>query len=82
MTSIDLGAWANELFKIGTDYLSSKLVTPNSTQPVVYQPPPVVTTPEVVYQPPPVVTTSSSDNILKIGLLAAAGVAVYMVVKK
>ena len=69
MTSIDLGAWANELFKIGTDYLSSKLVTPNSTQPVVYQ-------------PPPVVTTSSSDNILKIGLLAAAGVAVYMLVKK
>jgi len=69
MTSIDLGAWANELFKIGTDYLSSKLITPNSTQPVVYQ-------------PPPVETTSSSDNILKIGLLAAAGVAVYMLVKK
>jgi len=69
MTSIDLGAWANDLFKIGTDYLSSKLVTPNPTQPVVYQ-------------PPPVETTSSSDNILKIGLLAAAGVAVYMLVKK
>jgi len=70
MTRIDLGAWANELFKIGTDYLSSKLGTPNPTQPAV------------VYQPPPVVTTSSSDNILKIGLLAAAGVAVYMLVKK
>jgi len=69
MTSIDLGAWANELFKIGTDYLSGVLIKPP-------------TTPEVVYQPPPVVTTSSSDNILKIGLLAAAGVAVYMVVKK
>ena len=70
MTSIDLGAWANDLFKIGTDYLSSKLVTPNPTQPAV------------VYQPPPVETTSSSDNILKIGLLAAAGVVVYMLVKK
>ncbi len=69
MTTIDLGAWANDLFKIGTDYLSGVLIKPS-------------TTPEVVYQPPPVVTTSSSDNILKIGLLAAAGVAVYMLVKK
>lgn len=71
MTSIDLGAWANELFKIGTDYLSGVLIKPS-------------TTPEVVYQPPPVVTTSSSssDNILKIGLLAAAGVAIFMLVKK
>ena len=69
MTRIDLGAWANDLFKIGTDYLSGVLIKPS-------------TTPEVVYQPPPVETTSSSDNILKIGLLAAAGVAVYMLVKK
>jgi len=69
MTSIDLGAWANELFKIGTDYLSGVLIKPS-------------TPPEVVYQPPPVVTTSSSDNILKIGLLTAAGIAVFMLVKK
>ncbi len=69
MTSIDLGAWANDLFKIGTDYLSGVLIKPSST-------------PEVVYLPTPVETTSSSDNIRKIGLLAAAGVAVYMLLKK
>lgn len=69
MTKIDLGAWANDLFKIGTDYLSGVLIKPS-------------TTPEVVYQQPPVVTTSSSDNILKIGLLAAAGIAIFMMVKK
>jgi len=69
MTNIDLGAWANDLFKIGTDYLSGVLIKPS-------------TTPEVVYQQPPVVTTSGSDNILKIGLLAAAGIAIFMMVKK
>ena len=69
MTKIDLGAWANDLFKIGTDYLSGVLIKPS-------------TTPEVVYQQPPVVKTSNSDNILKIGLLAAAGVAIFMMVKK
>jgi hypothetical protein len=68
MTNIDLGAWANDLFKIGTDYLSGVLIKPSTPPPVVYQ--------------PPTITTSSSDNILKIGLLAAAGVAIFMMVKK
>ncbi len=64
---IDLGSWANDLFNLGKDWLSSKISvnTPSTPAPVIS----------------PVTISDNNNKVLEYGLIAAvaiAGVALFI----